>query len=93
MHGTVFKKVSNYIMKNTDQKIIEVVLKGIDDFNYFAHTEGTFPADLEYPLDSEVIDSLKGLKSKDEGEYAIFKEVDKIMSLWKTLIKNLPPLF
>ena len=88
MHGTVFKKVSNYIMKNTDQKIIEVVLKGIDDFNYFAHTEGTFPADLEYPLDSGVIDSLKGLKSKDEGEYAIFKEVDKIMSLWKTLIKK-----
>ena len=43
---------------------------------------------VQYPIDGEIMSMLHNIRLNDEEDFEIFRYIDCIMDLWKTLIKK-----
>lgn len=76
-------------MASTDYNIIQGVINSVEHLREILTGEALVDVYREHPLDENSIQSLRGFLEIDENnEFAIFKKVDQIKSLWKDLIKK-----
>lgn len=75
-------------MTSTDKKIIESVIGAFDKFNnYVSEVIGGLEV-VQHPLDQEIQAEVKKLDSMEDDEYAIFKKMEDIKTLWVSLVEK-----
>lgn len=73
-------------MASTDKIIVKSILDNLDYFNDYIAKSVNCPEYLEFPLDNDIQKSIRELNSLEDDEYAIFKRVENVKSLWKDLV-------
>ena len=75
-------------MTSTDKRVIDSIVGTFDYFNQYVKDNVKCPEIPKHPLDEETQSRIKELKSMEDDEYAIFKKVDEVKSLWKQLVEK-----
>lgn len=75
-------------MANTDKIIVKSIVENLDYFNNYVERLVKYPGYLEFPLDNDIQEAINDLKTLGDDEYAIFKRVENVKSLWKDLVRK-----
>lgn len=75
-------------MASTDRIIVKSIVKNLDYFNDYVAKSVKYPEYLEFPLDNDIQKSIRELKTLEDDEYAIFKRIEVVKTLWKDLVKK-----